>query len=88
MSIEDMVEVESQADEFMEKSPETRERLLYIAILRTDRKVTKINEHGCAKACDSKGTIIDRWTPATIGTVIMGVLVGLLEFFRSGKGGS
>jgi len=83
MGIEDMVGIEKEADEFMEMSPKLRERLMYIAILRTDRSIVKINEEGCAMAC--KSSIVDRWTPATIGTIIMGVLVGMLEYFRSLK---
>ena len=83
MGIEDMMEVEDQAKAFMNHQPEEREKLLYIAILRTDRKVTKIEKDGCSKLCDIKPSIIDRWTPAAMGTLITSVMVGLLEFFRS-----
>ena len=86
MGIEEMVQIEEQADEFMSKAPEVREKLLYIAVLRTDRKVSLIEQEGCAKFCyiePVKPSIIDRWTPAAMGTLITSVLVGLLEFFRA-----
>ena len=83
MSIQDDMDVEIQAEAFMAKSPEQRERLLYVAILKTDRIVQEININGCKRQCNTgMMAIVDRWTPAAIGTAIMTVVVGLLEYLR------
>ena len=83
MSIQEDVDVEVQAEAFMSKSPEQRERLLYVAILKTDKVVQEINMKGCKRQCNTGlMTIVDRWTPAAVGTMIMSVIVGLLEYLR------
>ena len=83
MGIEEMLEIEQQADAFMLKPPEQREKLLYIAVLRSDRRVSNIEANGCAHQCNTgMMAIVDRWTPAAIGTAIMTVVVGLLEYLR------
>jgi len=83
MGIEEMVEIERQADAFMLKPPEQREKLLYIAVLRSDRRVSKLETEGCARQCNTgMMAIVDRWTPAAIGTAIMTVVVGVMEYLR------
>jgi len=83
MGIEEMVEIEQQADAFMLKPPEQREKLLYIAVLRSDRRVSKLEIEGCARQCNTGlMAIVDRWTPAAIGTAIMTVVVGVMEYLR------
>lgn len=42
-----------------------------------------LQENGCAKACGSSA--IDRWTPATIGTALMGALYGAIEYLKAQK---
>jgi len=86
MGIEEMVEIERQADDFMKKPPEQREKLLYIAVLRSDRRMSKLESDGCARQCNTgMMAIVDRWTPAAIGSAFVGILVGVLEYFR-GRG--
>ena len=83
MGIEDMVQIETQAEEFMQKAPEQREKLLYIAILRTDRRISKIEKEGCSKADIRHGNSAwARWTPATIGTTLSVILIAVLEWLR------
>ena len=83
MSIRDDVIVERQAEEFMKQAPDQRERLLYVAILRTDLLVQEINVNGCKRRCTtSLSAILDRWTPAAIGTAISAALIAFFEYFR------
>jgi hypothetical protein len=84
MGIEEMIEIEEQADEFMKKAPEQREKLLYIAVLRTDRKVALIERDGCSRAEIVHGSRLSPWTPAAVGTLITTSVVAVLEWIRQG----
>ena len=81
MGIEEMIEIEEQADEFMQKPPEQREKLLYIAVLRSDRRIATIEKDGCSRACAP--SMIAKWTPATVGTFVMGLVYGAVEYFKA-----
>ena len=83
MGIQEDLILEKQADDFMKKEPAQRERLLYMAVMRTDVIVSKMLRDGCDKACSQ--SIVDRWTPAALSTLIVSVLVGILEYVRGNK---
>ena len=85
MGIQEDLIIEKQADDFMKKEPAQRERLLYMAVMRTDVIVSKMLRDGCDKACPQSQSIVHRWTPAALSTLIVSVLVGILEYVRGNK---
>lgn len=42
-----------------------------------------LKENGCAQKCGSG--VLERWTPAAIGTALTGAAIAVIEYFRSGK---
>lgn len=42
-----------------------------------------IKQNGCAQRCaSSQASVMDKWTPAAVLTLVQGALMGLLEYTR------
>ena len=59
-------------------------RFVYTHFCSLKAGLDDIKDNGCAKAC-SKGSLLDKWTPAAVGTALMGALIGAIEYFKSVK---
>lgn len=97
MGIEDDIRIDEQADDFMSKPPQIREKLLYVAVLNNDQMLKSLSievkdtvvglkhlsENGCKRFCESKETTaMQRWTPAAVMASIPAIVVAVIEYFR------
>ena len=64
---------EAKVKLLMNGSQEDRDRFIIMTLL-------DLNENGCKKACTPG--LLEKWTPTGIATLISGVVIGVIEYFR------